>query len=225
MLEIDKLSYSSRWSQKKPEHKFALYLVLLLTALLGAPWIQLSVLLFCAGLTCYLLRVGVRRYLRWLAVPLAFLFTGLLGVVLSFSWQADTLLYSVHIGHLALGVERNGLITGMNTLCRSLAALSATYLFVLTTPFSQWVRLLKRSHLPLVLVEQVLLTYRFIFIFIEEAAAIHRAQSLRFGYVSLRSGYRSLSMLVGMLLSRVMERHKQMSIALEVKLYNGDFHL
>ncbi|MDN6682907.1 MAG: energy-coupling factor ABC transporter transmembrane protein, partial [Enterobacterales bacterium] len=115
--------------------------------------------------------------------------------------------------------------TGMNTLCRSLAALSATYLFVLTTPFSQWVRLLKRSHLPLVLIEQVLLTYRFIFIFIEEAAAIHRAQSLRFGYVSLRTGYRSLSMLVGMLLARVMERHKQMSIALEVKLYNGDFHL
>ncbi|TBM24631.1 energy-coupling factor ABC transporter transmembrane protein [Hafnia paralvei] len=225
MLEIDKLSYGSRWSQKKPEHKLVLYLVLLLMALLGTPLIQLGVLLLCAGLTCYLLRVGLRRYLRWLAVPLAFLFTGLLGVVLSFSWQADTLLYSIHIGHLALGVERSGLITGINTLCRSLAALASTYLFVLTTPFSQWVQLLKRSRLPLVLIEQVLLTYRFIFIFIEEAAAIHRAQSLRFGYVSLRSSYRSLSMLVGMLLARVMARHKQMSIALEVKLYNGDFHL
>ena len=49
MLEIDKLSYGSRWSQKKPEHKLVLYLVLLLMALLGTRLIQLGVLLLCGA--------------------------------------------------------------------------------------------------------------------------------------------------------------------------------
>lgn len=66
------------------------------------------------------------------------------------------------------------------TLWRSLATLAATYLFVLTTPFTQMIRLLQMSRLPKVLIEQMLLTYRFIFILLEEAAAIRKAQSLRF---------------------------------------------
>lgn len=75
------------------------------------------------------------------------------------------------------------------------------------------------------LTEQILLTWRFIFILIEEAAAIHQAQSLRFGYISLPTGYRSLAMLVGMLFTRVMIRYQQMVISLDMKLYQGDFHL
>ncbi|EPT3153417.1 CbiQ family ECF transporter T component, partial [Yersinia enterocolitica] len=54
---------------------------------------------------------------------------------------------------------------------------------------------------------------------------IHQAQSLRFGYISLRTGYHSLAMLVGMLFTRVMIRYQQMVISLDMKLYQGDFHL
>ncbi|MDN6115896.1 MAG: energy-coupling factor ABC transporter transmembrane protein, partial [Enterobacterales bacterium] len=47
----------------------------------------------------------------------------------------------------------------------------------------------------------------------------------RFGYCSLGNSYRSLAMLVSMLFSRVLSRYQQMSVALELKLYQGDFHL
>jgi energy-coupling factor transporter transmembrane protein EcfT len=50
---------------------------------------------------------------------------------------------------------------------------------------------------PRLLTEQILLTWRFIFILLDEAMAIHRAQTLRFGYRSVPQGYRSLAMLVG----------------------------
>ncbi|WP_309599036.1 CbiQ family ECF transporter T component, partial [Klebsiella pneumoniae] len=86
----------------------------------------------------------------------------------------------------------------------------------LNMPFEQLIKLMKRGHLPLVLIEQILLTWRFIFIFLEEAATIYHAQSLRFGYRNLRTGYRSLAMLVTMLFSRVMMRYQQMSVALNV---------
>ena len=85
--------------------------------------------------------------------------------------------------------------------------------------------LLKFCRIPTLLLEQIMLTYRFIFILIEEAMAIHQAQTLRFGYGRLGNSYRSLAMLVGMLLARVMERHARMETTLDVKLFTGEFHL
>jgi cobalt/nickel transport system permease protein len=87
------------------------------------------------------------------------------------------------------------------------------------------IMLLKRAHVPRLLTEQILLTWRFIFILLDEALAIHRAQTLRFGYRSLPLGYRSLAMLVGLLFTRVLIRYQQMSTTLDIKLYQGDFHL
>ncbi len=225
MLGIDKLSYQSRWRQADPMGKLVLYAVFLLAAMLSQPMYQALLLVFIAALTCYLLRVGPRRYLRWLAIPLSFLLVGLVTIVISLSRQPENLWWGMQIGHWWLGLDKVGLTTANQTLWRSLAALAATFWFVLNTPFPQLIQILKRCHAPRLLTEQILLTWRFIFILIEEAAAIHQAQSLRFGYISLRTGYHSLAMLVGMLFTRVMIRYQQMVISLDMKLYQGDFHL
>ena len=103
--------------------------------------------------------------------------------------------------------------------------LASTFWLVLNLPFPQLIVLLKRGRVPRLLTEQILLTWRFIFILLDEALAIHRAQTLRFGYRSVPKGYRSLAMLVGLLFTRVMIRYQQMSTTLDIKLYQGDFHL
>lgn len=225
MLGIDRLSYRSRWRDRDPMAKLALYAAFLLLALLGSPPYQALLLACIALLTCWLLRVGPLRYLKWLAIPLGFLLMGLVALLFSFSRQPETLLWGVRVGSFWLGVNPAGLIVANQTLWRSLAALAATFWFVLNTPFPQLIRLLQRCRVPKLMIEQILLTWRFVFIFIDEAAAIHRAQALRFGHVSLRSSYRSFAMLAGMLFTRVMMRYEQMSIALEMKLFQGDFHL
>ncbi len=120
---------------------------------------------------------------------------------------------------------RPGLAVAGETFWRSLAAMAATLWLVLNLPFPQLIILLKRGRVPRLLTEQILLTWRFIFILLDEAMAIHRAQTLRFGYGSVPQGYRSLAMLVGLLFTRVLLRYQQMSTALDIKLYQGDFHL
>ena len=124
-----------------------------------------------------------------------------------------------------MGVTASGLHTANETFWRSLAALAATFWLVLNLPFPQLILLLKRARIPRLLTEQILLTWRFIFILLDEAMAIHRAQTLRFGYRSLPIGYRSLAMLVGVLFTRVLIRYQQMAVTLDIKLYQGDFHL
>lgn len=225
MLEIDRLSYQSRWLSVNPLAKFALYLLLLGIALCGTPLIQAALLLVLAPLTCYVVRLSWRRYLTWLAVPLSFLLISILGVALSVSLSHRQMLVGIDVGSVTIGIDRASLAVANTTFWRSMSALAATYLFVLTTPISQLVTVLKSCRLPRLLIEQTMLTYRFIFIFLEEAAEIHRAQSLRFGYNTLRNSLRSLAMLVSMLLDRVLTRHRQMTIALDVKLFDGEFHI
>lgn len=225
MLGIDKLSYQGRWRQVDPMRKLALYGLFLLLAMTCPPLYQALLLGFIAELTCWLLRIGPLRYLKWLSVPLGFLSVGVATIVLSVSRQPETLWWGIPLGTFWVGIDPIGLHTANHTLWRSLAALSATFWFVLNTPFPQLIQILQRCRVPTLLTEQILLTWRFIFIFLDEALAIRRAQSLRFGYSSLGSSYRSLSMLVGMLFMRVMMRYQQMVIALEIKLYQGEFHL
>lgn len=124
-----------------------------------------------------------------------------------------------------IGITRAGVVTANDTFWRSLTALSATLWLVMNLPFPQLISLLKRAHIPCLLTEQILLTWRFLFILLDEAVAIRRAQTLRFGYCSLSNGYRSLAMLTGLLFTRVLMRYQQMTTTLDIKLYQGDFHL
>lgn len=225
MSGIDKLSYQSRWRDVDPIRKLVMYVVMLLLAMTLPPSGQGALLVFIAIFTCWLLRVGPVRYLRWMAIPLGFLLVGLVALIISATRQPDVLLWSVKIGAFYLGVDPQGLVTANQTFWRSLASLGATFWFVLNLPFPQLIELLKRCRVPRLLTEQILLTWRFIFILLDEAQAIHRAQSLRFGYRTLPGGYRSLAMLITMLFSRVLIRYQQMVTTLDVKLFQGDFHL
>ncbi|MCC8379329.1 energy-coupling factor ABC transporter transmembrane protein [Xenorhabdus sp. PB30.3] len=225
MIGIDKLSYQSRWRDKDPRAKFALYLLFMTLAMVLSPLGQAVLLVGLVMLSCYLLRISLLRYLKWLLIPCGFLVFGLIAIVLSVGMQPEKLLWGFRIGQYWLGIDTQGIQIANQTLWRSLAALSATFWFMMNMPFEQIIRLLKFCRVPHLLIEQLLLTWRFIFIFVEEAAAIHHAQSLRFGYRTLRTSYHSLAMLISMLFVRVMSRYQQMGVALELKLYQGNFHL
>lgn len=225
MQSLDALSYQSRWRQRDPRAKFALYVLMMVLAMSLPPAGQAALLIIIAAFTCWLLRVSPLRYLKWLLIPFSFLAVGLVAIIISFAHQPDVLLWSIQLGKYWIGLDPAGIATANLTFWRSMAALSATFWFMLNMPFEQLIKLMKHGRIPLVLIEQILLTWRFIFIFLEEAAVIYHAQSLRFGYRNLRTGYRSLAMLVTMLFSRVMMRYQQMSVALDVKLYQGNFHI
>ncbi|WP_336219491.1 energy-coupling factor ABC transporter transmembrane protein [Citrobacter amalonaticus] len=225
MTGLDRLSYQSRWFHVAPERKFLFWLLLMILAFTLPAWGQGIELALIAGLTCWLLRISLRRWCRWMALPFGFLLVGVVTILFSVSSDPQTLLVSVPLGNYWLGVTASGLHTASETFWRSLAALAATFWLVLNLPFPQLILLLKRARVPRLLTEQILLTWRFIFILLDEAMAIHRAQTLRFGYRSLSNGYRSLAMLVGVLFTRVLIRYQQMAATLDIKLYQGDFHL
>lgn len=225
MTGLDRLSYRSRWYPVAPERKFLLWLLMMVLAFALSPLGQGLLLAGVAAFTCWLVRLSPGRWLRWMALPFSFLAVGVVTLLFSVTTDPARLLAGVPVGHLWLGVTAEGVKMANAALWRSLAALAATFWLVLNLPFPQLIVLLRRACVPRLLTELVLLTWRFIFILLEEAMAIHRAQTLRFGYRSVPLGYRSLAMLVGLLFTRVLQRYQQMAATLDIKLYQGDFHL
>ncbi len=225
MLIIDKYAYQSRWRSVSPARKGGLLLVLLLACALPSNALHWGLFVMIAILTCRVSYIAPGQYLRWLAIPLSFLLLSIATILLSAAHQQADFLVSVPLGSIYIGVHPQSLAMAHATLARCLATLASTLFFVLTTPFDQILILLRRLRLPAVLIEQVLLIYRFIFIFIEESHAIYCAQTLRFGYANRRVWLKSLGNLASMLFARVIERHEQMQATLAVKLYQGEFHL
>ncbi|WP_341517337.1 energy-coupling factor ABC transporter transmembrane protein [Citrobacter gillenii] len=225
MTGLDRLSYQSRWFHVTPQRKFLLWLVMMILAFTLPPLGQGIELLLIAALSCWLLRISFWRWCRWMALPFGFLLVGVVTILFSVSRDPHSLLVSLPVGSYWLGVTEAGVLTANATFWRSLAALASTFWLVLSLPFPQLILFLKWARVPRLLTEQILLTWRFIFILLDEALAIHRAQTLRFGYRSVPLSYRSLAMLVGLLFTRVLIRYQQMTTTLDIKLYQGDFHL
>ncbi len=230
MLMIDYYAYQSRWRTVSAARKVALY-ALCLGLAFGSPilgqWLLFALLL---ATTCYVVRLALVQYLRWLVIPGGFLLLSLAMIMLTSapSIHASTnelLIAAPWFNGQFLGVSSASLGAALAAFSRSMACLAATLLFVLTTPFGQWAKLLQTARVPNVLIEQMVLIYRLIFIVIEEAQAIFRAQTVRFGYHQRGLWLRSLAMLVGLLFERVLLRQQQMESALAVKLYQGEFQL
>ena len=225
MLEIDHYAYQNRWRCINPLIKGGIFIGLLLLGLFCGIRIQILMIILLVPATCYACKIKIGRYCRWLMLPLLFLLISILGIMLSFAWDNEQMVRSIRLGSLYVGLNKASLIIAGQAFWRCLSCLVVSYLFVLTTPFDQIIYIGKKVRLPSVLLEMILLTYRFIFIFLDEVITIKRAQTLRFGYISLKSSYYSFGMLVSILLERVLLRYQQMTIALETKLFNGDFHI
>lgn len=224
MLITDKYAYQNRWVDVSPSYKWWAYLAVLVAAMMTPIAWQFALFILLSVVTCYAGRLTSKQYLQWLSLPFGFLAMSLIAMLLTYSDNSANLIASLPLFDGYVGVSAQAVDTALTTLFRCLCSIAATLCFVIITPFNQCVTLLKKARLPSVLVEQVLLTYRFIFIFIEEAHAIYTAQTLRFGYIKRGLWLKSLAMLVGVLLQRVMIRHQHMQSALAVKLYQGEFH-
>jgi cobalt/nickel transport system permease protein len=74
---------------------------------------------------------------------------------------------------------------------------------------------------PTVLIDLAMLTYRFIFILIDEAGEIYRSQVMRLGYGRFRESVNSLGMLAGALFIRTWESGEALVMAMDARCYDG----
>lgn len=223
---IDDYAYKNKLYKVNPNKKFIIGMLLLILSLINPfNYISLLIIALMSFVIVVIAKIELKDYLHFIKIPLTFLIISIIMILLNFSHNKEIFLYSIKIGNLYVGVTNESLKSAMHLFFRALSCLTCIYFIMLTTPFYQLIFVFIKLHLPDVVLEISMLMYRFIFIFMEEVSDIRKSQELRFGYINLKNGYNSFGLLVSMLFKRMMIRYDEMSIALDMKLYDGTFHI
>ncbi len=222
MTGIERYTCTSPWRKVHPAEKICFALITLLLCLVsrgyGVPLGTVVIMGFC--LVC-MAGIPLRFYLRIMLVPGGFLLAGAAAVACTVSLQQTGFLFSIPVGGRYIGISAAGAGQAGLLSARSLGAVSCIYLVILTTPFEVLAAELERWRVPKILVELMLLMYRFLFVVWDNAVCMHVAQAARLGHRNLRTGFRSLGILLSRLFVRSLHRSERLSWALLARGYTG----
>ncbi|GAA0092238.1 cobalt ECF transporter T component CbiQ [Paraclostridium bifermentans] len=226
MLEIDNCAYLNNIKDVNPLIKLGITFIGVIASMLTQNAnIHILIMLFMTTLILFIARVDMKLYIKCLKIPIIFLIIGIGLNLINISFENKDYIFNVNILGLYIGTTEFAVKSSVNILLRAMSCIISIYFLILTTPFNQLIIVLKKLHIPHTLIELMILIYRFIFIFIEEAEEIYKSQQLKFGYTNLRTSYNSMSLLIKTLFFRMMRRYEDMSISLDIKLYDGKFHV
>ena len=226
MLLIDKYAYTNKLTDKNPYIKAIFSILFLILSLTIENRIfQISIITIMSITIISTSKMRISEYLKLLSIPLIFMIMSILAIIVSISTEKTDMLTYFTVGSTYIGISKFGLMNALRILSRSIACLTCVYFLMLTTPFNQLIKVFKKLHIPDNVIEIAMLIYRFIFIFLEEVQEIYKSQEMKLGYMGMRNSYNSLGLLLNMLYKRMMKRYEDMSIALDMKLFDGKFHI
>lgn len=181
MILIDQLAYRSKLCSVNGEEKFVFTLLTLLFCvvsrsilLAGIVFASTGILTICVG------GIPASRYFRLLRVPLVFLALSTAAVVINIS-RIPLDGFAVPMGGLYLTGSIAGLTRGIRLFTTALASVSCLYFLSLSTPMPDLLEVLRRFHVPDLLLELMLLTYRYIFLLLKTGLLHYRGPTFPAG--------------------------------------------
>lgn len=221
MLTIDKLSYQSKLRYINAGEKFAFAVTTLLFCVVSRSMVLALLVLAVMGiLTVQKGGIPLSRYLHLLTIPLVFLLLNVL--ILGLSIRRTPLeVFAISFGSWYLTASRETLHYALQIFLTAMASVSCLYFLSCNTPMTDILGVLKKLHIPKLLIELMLLIYRFIFVLLECAHAIGAAQRARLGNRDYRTSLHSFGALCSCLFIRAVKRSGVLYDAMESRCYDG----
>jgi len=203
-----------------------LFCIAALSAIIGLPGYKLSLAVIASmSVVMVFLRTPVRMIAGRIIPPLLF---GLVVFGFMLFFQKGHPLFTLDIAGFQLVGYSEGLYLGITVLTRIVASVSILLFLSITTPVHELGYALIWLRFPKVIVEILLLTYRYLFVLWDEGVRIRQAQTLRLGYPAGKdiSGWKralnSTCTLMGIVFIRAYDRAESTFAAMQVRAYNGE---
>lgn len=221
MISIDKLCYNSKLRYENAGEKFAFAVLTLLICVAGRSVAAACITLAVTGiLTVRKGGIPFLRYIRLFTLPLGFLILSTAAIVVNVK-EAPLDLFALQFGKWYITGSADSLMYALQLILTALAAVSCLYFLALHTPVPDILDVLRRLRCPALLIELMLLIYRFIFVLLDTAAAIRTAQEARMGNRDYRTSLKSFGMLGSGLMLRAVRRSGRLYEAMEARCYDG----
>ena len=225
MLIIDKLSYRSKLRYINAAEKFFFSAATLILCVAGrSVTAGLFVLAVMGILTVWKGGIPLSRYLKLLTVPLVFLLMNVM--ILGLSIRRTPLdVFAFSFGGWYLTASRGTLFYALQVFVTAMAAVSCLYFLSCNTPMTDILKVLKQLKCPKLMIELMLLIYRFIFVLLDSAHEISISQKSRLGNISYRTSLKSFGSLVSALFIRAVRRSGILYDAMESRCYDGEIRV
>lgn len=225
MIVIDKLCYQSGLRYVNATEKFVYAMFsLLLCVLSRSVWAPLLVFTANGILTVKKGGIPLFRYIKLLMIPLAFLAAGTAAVMINVS-RTPMDAFALPAGEWYITGSCEGIRRGLRLCVTALSAVSSLYFLSLNTVMTDILCACRKMHFPPLLMELMLLIYRFIFVLFETAFSITVSQQSRLGNRGFRTRIRSFGMLGASLFILALKRSAALYDAMESRCYDGSIRV
>lgn len=221
MIVVDKLCYASKLRYVNAEEKFA-YAVVTLIICVGSHSLPAAGLVLIVNGFLTVLKGGIRlgRYVKLMVIPFTFLILSTLAIIVNIS-KIPLDAYAVPVGTFFITGSRESLSFGIQLLLTALASVSCLYFLSLNTTMTDILEVLERLHCPEMMIELMLLIYRYIFVLLETASAIMVSQKSRLGNRNFRTSLQSFGQMGAGLFIRALKRSNALYDSMESRCYDG----
>lgn len=210
-----------------PAHKAALAAsVIVLCLVLDKPLVGLMAALGMWALASCWAAIPVRVFGGVLAAEATFLLMAVAGVALSAGpTPSSAAAWGTAVGPWWVGTSQSSLELSARLVARALGGASAMNFLALTSPLVDLMEVMRRLRVPPLVIDLIVVVYRFAFTLLDTAARMHTAQESRLGYVNFRRGMASAGMLGGQLFLDAYRHSKRLQTALESRGYGGELRV
>lgn len=221
MILLDKMAYTSPLRKYSPSLKTGFAVGTLLVCV-GARSFLLSILVLAlmGYFTVHFGKVSLSSYRKMMLAPATFLLLGTLAILFDIT-QNPSDLVSIPIGGVFLSISRYSLKETVRLIAVALSSVSCLYFLSSTTPMLDLIQVLKKIRLPWVLIELMMLIYRFIFVLGDIAVAILLSQESRLSTISKKKQLKAIGQMLSVLLVRAVSKANILYDAMESRCYNG----
>lgn len=225
MLLIDKLSYQSKLRYVNASEKL-MYAVLTLILCILSRSVKVAVLVFVINgiLTVGKGGIPLSRYIKLLTIPLAFLIVGTAAIMVNVS-KVPLDAFAFRLGEWYITGSMAGIYRALELCATALSAVTCLYFLSLNTVMTDILDALRKLHFPSLLIELMLLIYRFIFVLFQTASAITVSQQARLGNRDFKTRIRSFGAMGSALFILALKRSNVLYDAMESRCYDGNIRV
>lgn len=222
VYSIDYYAYSSKLKGWNPGFK-VLFSFLALVLCIGADNIYISLLTsFMMG---YLVVVkgGLEfdDYLSLLMIPIAFMFLGSIAIACGIS-STSVGEYNLNLYLFYIYFSNESILNAIKIMMKAFGAISAMYMMTLSTSTSEIISVIRKAHVPKIIVELMSMIYRFIFIIMDTQCKMKNSAVSRLGYVDFKTSCYTFGSIASNLLVVSLKKANTYYNAMESRCYDGD---
>ena len=129
--------------------------------------------------------------------------------------------WQIRLGSAWVCITKDSLHRAVTLFFQAMGAVCCLYFLSTTTPMSQLIEVLRRCHVPELVIELMYLIYRYLFVLLEVHRQLTVAATARLGYVGVRRSVSTAGRVSGTLLASSFQRSRACFDAMESRGYDG----